>query len=543
MATAKTIQQLDPATGVSLTDQLALAQATGQEARRGSVSQLVGPVAEALSTGALAELEYATSQGKNAIATALTNKGVQSTAADTLIQMADKVNNLEVDTTTENIVGCLEENYQWYQDTQYTTAVSAYDAGIIAMCNASTLYIFERSNIAEYKKMSFNDLIATASATYTFETPYSSAPAIYISQNGTGIFVIDGNKTNMGLYFWDKEASGRPIIYEGQVLKDNFSQISYSDKFVVSDDASLIAVKPTGNDLFVYSHQNATKYTVSINPINPIYSAYEQLVPEASMIKSEYIFCTLVSTDYSKCGFTKVPYSKDSDGVITFDSSKIVHNTSLSNSHYANGTHRCLGKTYNDIIFCLSDTNVYSVTPSTNSDGFYNVAMTPVFIDTNLNISTATKNIRARGQLSTGGYTKTRASVLCIPSKIGDNIQVSPMLSTSIIYDTSTKNATVGNNISILIPQLTVDTEYIILNYGEDNEYVYLNMLRLTHITSSEMKLHSYKIRKNQLLMKLRKTLNNATTFFMPYSYTEANVSNGKYDYNTTITPAVPDEA
>ena len=45
MATAKTIQQLDPATGVSLTDQLALAQATGQEARRGSVSQLVGPVA------------------------------------------------------------------------------------------------------------------------------------------------------------------------------------------------------------------------------------------------------------------------------------------------------------------------------------------------------------------------------------------------------------------------------------------------------------------------------------------------------------------
>ena len=542
MATAKTIQQLDPATGVSLTDQLALAQATGQEARRGSVSQLVGPVAEALSTGALAELEYATSQGKNAIATALTNKGVQSTAADTLIQMADKVNNLDVNTTTENIVGYLEQSYDWYQDTQYTTAVSAYDAGIIAMCNSSKLYIFERSNIAEYRQMSFDDLIATASATYTFDTPYSGRPAVFISQNGTGIFVIDGNTTNMGLYFWDKEASGRPIIYKGKVLNDNFSQISYNDKFVVSDDASLIAVKPTGNDLFVYSHQNATKYTVNIN-INSIYSSYEQLVPEASMIKNEYIFCTLVSTDYSKCGFTKVPYSKGSDGVITFDSSKIVYNTSLSNSHYANGTHRCLGKTYNDIIICLSDTNVYSATPSTDNDGFYNVAMTPVFIDTNLNISTATKNIRARDQFSTGGYTKTRASVLCIPSKVGDNIQVSPMLSTSIVYDTNTKNATVGNNISILIPQLTVDAEHIIFNYGEDNDYLYLNMLVLAHTASSVMKLHSYKIRKNQLLVKLRKTMNNATTFYMPYAYTETNVFNGKYNYNTTITPAVPDKA
>ena len=542
MANAKQYNDLDAATQVNNTDLVAVGQSGASELKKATVQQLAAPIAETLSTGALAELEYATSQGKNAIATALINKGVQSTAADTLIQMADKVNNLDVNTTTENIVGCLEQSYYWYQDSQYTTAVSAYDAGIIAMCNSSTLYIFERSNRANYKAMSFNDLIATASATYTFSTPYSGNPAVFISQNGTGIFVIDGNRTNMGLYFWDKEASGRPIIYKGQVLSDNFSQISYNDKFVVSDDASLIAVKPTGNDLFVYSHQNATKYTVNIN-INSIYSAYEQLVPEASMIKNDYIFCTLVSTDYSKCGFTKVPYSKGSDGAITFDSSKIVYNTSLSNSNYANGTHRCLGKTYNDIIFCLSDTNVYSATPETDNDGFYNVAMTPVFIDTNLNISTATKNIRARGQLSTGGYTKTRASVLCIPSKVGDNIQVSPMLSTSIIYDMSTKNATVGNNISILIPQLAVDAEYIVLNYGEDNEYVYLNMLMLTHIASSEMKLHSYRIRKNQLLVKSRKTLDNATTFYMPYAYTEKNVANGKYDYNTTITPAVPDKA
>lgn len=541
MANAKQYNDLDAAAQVNETDLVAVGQSGASELKKATVQQLAAPIAETLSTGALAELEYATSQGKNAIATALTNKGVQSTAADTLIQMADKVNNLEVDTTTENIVGYLAQSYYWYRDTQYTTAVSAYDAGIIAVCNSSKLYILERSNIAEYRQMSFNDLIATASATYTFSAPYSGNPAVFISQNGTGIFVIDGSRTNMGLYFWDKEASGRPIIYKGQVLNDNFSH-SYTDKFVVSDDASLIAVKPSGNYLFVYSHQNATEYTVNIN-INSIYSSYEQLVPEASMIKNDYIFCTLVSTDYSRCGFTKVPYSKDSGGAITFDSSNIVHNTSLSNSYYANGTHRCLGKTYNDIIFCLSDTNVYSARPETDNDGFYNVAMTPVFIDTDLNISTAAKNIRTRGQLSTGGYTKTRASVLCIPSKVGDNIQVSPMLSTSIIYDTSTKNATVGNNISILIPQLVVDAEYIVLNYGEDNKYVYLNILMLMHTASSEMKLHSYRIRKNQLLVKSRKTLDNATTFFMPYSYTESNVANGKYDYNTTITPAVPDEA
>lgn len=107
MATAKTIEQLDAATQINAGDKLPFAQAAGTEAKSGTVAQLAETVADINETGALAELVYATSQGKNAVAAALTAKGAATTASETLIQMADKVNNLNVDTGAEYWTGKL----------------------------------------------------------------------------------------------------------------------------------------------------------------------------------------------------------------------------------------------------------------------------------------------------------------------------------------------------------------------------------------------------------------------------------------------------
>lgn len=213
MATAKTIQQLDPATGVSLTDQLALAQETGQEARRGSVSQLVSPVAEALSTGALAELEYATSQGKNAIATALTNKGVQSTAADTLIQMADKVNNLEVDTTTENIVGrySTTSNLTVAGGSQYGKFFRNMFTGDMVITKGSVLYFTPQGDYD-----SIDDIIAGATHTVdlsaeglSFEYEKQSA----VSEDFTKFVLPVDNAGKYRVYSLDK-TTGFTQLYE-----------------------------------------------------------------------------------------------------------------------------------------------------------------------------------------------------------------------------------------------------------------------------------------------------------------------------------------
>lgn len=107
MATAKTIEQLDAATQINAGDKLPFAQTAGTEAKSGTVDQLAEAVADINETGALAELVYATSQGKNAVAAALTAKGVPTAASETLIQMADKVNNLNVDTGAEYWTGKL----------------------------------------------------------------------------------------------------------------------------------------------------------------------------------------------------------------------------------------------------------------------------------------------------------------------------------------------------------------------------------------------------------------------------------------------------
>lgn len=107
MATAKTIEQLDAATQINAGDKLPFAQAAGTEAKSGTVAQLAEAVADINENGALAELVYATSQGKNAVAAALTAKGAATAASETLIQMADKVNNLNVDTGAEYWTGKL----------------------------------------------------------------------------------------------------------------------------------------------------------------------------------------------------------------------------------------------------------------------------------------------------------------------------------------------------------------------------------------------------------------------------------------------------
>ena len=107
MATAKTIEQLDAAAQINAGDKLPFAQAAGVEAKAGTVAQLAETVADINEDGALSELAYATSQGKNAVAAALTAKGVPTAASETLIQMADKVNNLNVDTAAEFWTGKL----------------------------------------------------------------------------------------------------------------------------------------------------------------------------------------------------------------------------------------------------------------------------------------------------------------------------------------------------------------------------------------------------------------------------------------------------
>ena len=103
--TLKEINDLEPVSSLSPTAQFAIQMPGAQEAQRTSLDLISKTVASTLETGALAELQTAVSLGKNALAQRLTEKGAPSTAKDSLISMADKLNNLVIDNARQNILG------------------------------------------------------------------------------------------------------------------------------------------------------------------------------------------------------------------------------------------------------------------------------------------------------------------------------------------------------------------------------------------------------------------------------------------------------
>lgn len=73
-------------------------------------------------TGAYIELTQSVTIGKNLLAQSLTDKGVQTSSSETLIQMADKVEGLNIDSSIENITG------RYYNRDGSGTALSSMNA-------------------------------------------------------------------------------------------------------------------------------------------------------------------------------------------------------------------------------------------------------------------------------------------------------------------------------------------------------------------------------------------------------------------------------
>lgn len=99
MAITKQINELNDASPLGSGDFLPVSQSGQTEATKTTVGDLASAVGELNETGALSELTLSTSIGKNAIAQALTGKGVQTSPNETLIHMANKINMLPVSIT------------------------------------------------------------------------------------------------------------------------------------------------------------------------------------------------------------------------------------------------------------------------------------------------------------------------------------------------------------------------------------------------------------------------------------------------------------
>lgn len=101
MANAKTYNDLNQAAEVNDTDKLALAQSDKQELVTATVGQVAQKVANIVSTDQVTEIVTDLGLGKQILAQTLQDKGVNTTASDTLSQMATKL-------AAVDVVGALE---------------------------------------------------------------------------------------------------------------------------------------------------------------------------------------------------------------------------------------------------------------------------------------------------------------------------------------------------------------------------------------------------------------------------------------------------
>ena len=264
--TAKEYKDLNKATTLDKTAMFAVAQEGQEELQTITTEQLAQPISDVLSEGALAELAYVTSQGKNAIATALTNKGVSTTASETLIQMADKINDLHIVDDTTDITG-----YHYNSDSlPSSVAVGANYPKINkhpltgdSIVNVGTKLYY----IPDGEYGSFSEFIAGATHTYDLAADDIS----YTGDRSNNIFcvsedfsklMIQVNDSNLHFIFTVSSDSGFTKTKE---FTKNFGVKDVRNTGVsISDDASFVIYYKDYAVLAAYYISSETETDINI---------------------------------------------------------------------------------------------------------------------------------------------------------------------------------------------------------------------------------------------------------------------------------------
>lgn len=257
MANSKQITELIAATGVNSTDQLPLAQSGNNEAVRATVQQLAEAVGELNETGALRELELATSLGKNLLAQNLNEKGIEASPSDTLISLADKVGGLNIDTAVENITG-----YYLQSVTEESNPYGYYRIYTHPITNDMIILYYRTMYYVPYADnyTSFEDILNHAAHTQTFEVDLNVWERNYaVSEDFTKI-LIDLGSDNYEVYNYDSTNGFTRIK---QFTKNLHPAGYYHTQYNVG-------IHDSGNFVcYITSYHVATMYNIDTNTDYP----------------------------------------------------------------------------------------------------------------------------------------------------------------------------------------------------------------------------------------------------------------------------------
>ena len=550
MATnAKEINELNAAASVDATDFIPLSQSGGTEAVKATVEQVSSAVADVLSDGALAELEYATSQGKNAIATALTSKGVATTASETLIQMADKVNGLSVDTKAERITGTAIAATS-YTSTVNTACYVFESSQKLLTVRGDTVYLTPAGSYTNK-----NDIIQNAVATATITAISSSDGVCIVASKDDSKILI---RTALSSSVWtvtvlnvDHNANTLNVLYNDISLTTSMSSSSaeLSPYLAISNNGeNIFFFGGSTNTLSVYHIPTQTTSTIS----DVQYSRYGGILIASDTELYACVTSARVGRAVGSTAYYKYTYTMDETG--SFTSTQISQKIVSDTEEQLNAYQATLRKLDNNTVvgFWYKDSDRISLSET----GPYGYIQHVYNLDTGADIVLPyLYSVYSSSSDTCYSYSNVAQpyAMICqytYPTYVSSGVYklTGHAFNNDLYIDFNTNTAYLEhptNNIYTVVNSST----YIMANASS---YVYGPVaIQLTHynygncmgslVPGGSSSTYDIVITyRPDLLIAIKWNTNNLTGYLIP-KLTPDLVAAGYYDINTTITPAVPD--
>lgn len=531
MIITKTINDLNEATSLNSEDVLPISQSGQSEATKATVGQLVSYVAGSIGgtgsgssdggAGSMSELVYATDQGKNLLAQRLTEKGVPTTSSETLIQMADKVQNLIIDNSVDVLEGPIYyKNESVNIDSVYNTLAfqSLSNEDKIVWSNSKVYYI----PAGDYD--SFEEWFA--SATSILEAPAMINYAGFMLDKNEEYFVLPESTTKIRIYKANKEEQSITFI----------KSIELTHKINDYASAARMCLVFPGGEWLVYCSNYSSYRLIAINieteeefESNTNYYLYEPYGCYLSDDNTGFVY-----TKSYKDAFTdnyKTAFSIN-NGVFTWANSQIsTHNSNL------NGTY------LNTIPFMERRLNVtYSSSVSQNLSF---VTLKIISFD-NVILNTYTQKVFLNNKID------FRFLYICNPIIIKEDeniykIKLHPFWP-AFTYNTDTNELTFEDPENFIPVEYKTDNNYhsVLFFYNKNNKtlvethatfcfpykYIDMNSNKYKYYYSSDYKITGFK-----------RTSATGNEFYYPVGIvSETDLNNGALNFNTTVIPVANED-
>ena len=293
MAITKQINQLNNAGEIQSSDYVALAQSGQSEATKATISDLAAAVGELNSTGALSELSLATSIGKNLIAQCLTEKGVPTSPSETLVQMADKIEGLDIADGMDKLKAVLvnQDSYTENFVYSYCCRIQGTNMAIALDSTGATAYLLDAlNNYAVLTSISTGFTTSLSSSSYGTTFTFSCDASHVVVKCNSEVVSLKISST----YDQENDTTTYSLSVEGRVTT---LASQYNCPMIVNKAGTkLLALPATSGSSTTYTAlrmynlldgSNTTCTNVNSTPISPCWSSMSTNIDSIG-----YIYCS-----------------------------------------------------------------------------------------------------------------------------------------------------------------------------------------------------------------------------------------------------------